>query len=155
LAEQNITFRYCGLGSTAFPMNAGWLTVPVKVACTPVKDGAELVPAGVKVAVEFVGTPLGQVREPVGVKVTVPFVPVGVKLAVELVGTELLPVGQEIVPDGVKLTVPLLGTPLGQAMVPAAVSVCVCPAKADPANVGCVKLPAVMVGTPEGQAIVG
>ena len=50
------------------------------------------------------------------------FVPDGVKLTVLLV------------PAGVKVTVPFVGTPAGHATVPAAVSVCVWVASADPVN---------------------
>jgi len=45
---------YSGRGSTAFPANVGWLTVPVNVAGVPLKAGAEFVPAGVKLTVELV-----------------------------------------------------------------------------------------------------
>ena len=44
-----MTFKYCGLGSIAFPENVGCDTVPVWVAWVPVNAGAELVPAGVNV----------------------------------------------------------------------------------------------------------
>ena len=49
------------------------------------------------------------------------------------------------------------GVPLnvGVDTVPVGVTVCVCPANALPLNVGCVKLPAAMVGTPAGHEIVG
>ncbi len=86
-------------------MKVGWDTEPVKVACDPVKAGAELVPAGVNTAVPFV---------PTGVKFAVPFVPAGVNAAVPLV------------PEGVKEAV---------LLVPVAVVVWVCVLKAEPVNV--------------------
>ena len=39
--------------------------------------------------------------------------------------------------------------------MPVGVTVCVCPASALPVKVGCVKLPAAIVGTPAGHEIVG
>lgn len=41
------------------------------------------------------------------------------------------------------------------ALVPEGVNVCVCVPRAEPANVGCVNVPAPIVGTPAGQLIVG
>lgn len=66
-------------------MNTGVATLPVSVDALPVNVGAELVPAGVKLAV--------------------PFVPAGVKLTVLLVGT---PAGHATVPAGVNAAVPLV-----------------------------------------------
>lgn len=40
-------------------------------------------------------------------------------------------------------------------LVPVGVTVCVCPASAEPVNVGCVNVPAAIVGTPAGHEIVG
>lgn len=57
-----------------------------------------------------------------------------------------LKAGVEIVPEGVNETV---------EFVPVAVTVCVWPESALPANVGCVKLPAAIVGTPAGHETVG
>lgn len=47
------------------------------------------------------------------------------------------------------------GVNAAMLLVPVAVKVCVCVASADPVKVGCVKLPAAIVGTPTGQEIVG
>ena len=59
-----------------------------------------------------------------------------------------VPSGVIVVPFSVPVTAEVPFVPVG-------VTVCVCVPSADPAKVGCVKVPAAMVGTPAGHEIVG
>ena len=67
----------------------------------------------------------------------------------------LVPVkaGAEFVPAGVKLTAPFVPAGVNDAVlfVPVGVTVCVCPARADPVNVGCVE--SVMLVVPLARVV--
>jgi hypothetical protein len=58
------------------------------------------------------------------------------------------PKGVIVVPFSVPVTAEVLFVPVG-------VTVCECVPKAEPEKVGCVKVPAAIVGTPAGHEIVG
>ena len=68
-----------------------------------------------------------------------------------------VPVTTEVPLDPSGVTVVELRVPVTADVpfVPVGVSVCVCVASALPVNVGCVNVPAAIVGTPAGHEIVG
>lgn len=122
--EQKITFTNAGRKSAPVPLNVG----------------AEFVPAGVKLAVPFVGTLAGHATVPAGVPALTAEVvsddPVNVSAGtVKLDPGEDPPIvlnAPELVPALLPLTVATLAVPF----VPVGVTVCVCVPSALPANVG-------------------